>query len=76
MVHRTQPVDRRSVRIRSLGKGPDPDCGFEAEADERPIQVRRGKGHYVLVKGVHRLEARKALGEETIQAYIVRAQPY
>ena len=47
-----------------------------AGAEERPIQVRRGKGRYVLVKGVHRLEARKALGEETIQAYIVRARQH
>ena len=47
-----------------------------AEAKERPVQVRRGKGRYVLVKGVHRLEARKALGEETIQAYIVRARQH
>ena len=46
------------------------------EADERPIQVRRGKGRYVLVKGVHRLEARKALGEETIQASLVRARQH
>ena len=46
------------------------------EAQERPIQVRRGKGRYVLVKGVHRLEACKALGEETIQAYIVRARQH
>ena len=45
-----------------------------AEAEERPIRVRRGKGRYVLVDGVHRLEARKALGEEMIQAYIVRAR--
>ena len=46
------------------------------EAQERPIQVRRGKGRYVLVKGVHRLEACKALGEETIQSYIVRARQH
>ena len=45
-----------------------------AEAEERPIQLRKGKGRYVLVKGVHRLEARKALGEETIQAFIVHAR--
>lgn len=44
------------------------------EAEELPIQVRRGKDRYVLVKGVHRLEARKALGEETIQAFIVSAR--
>ena len=46
------------------------------EAEERPIQVRRGKDRYVLVKGVHRLEARKALGEETIQAFIVNARQH
>ncbi len=44
------------------------------EAEEQPIQVRPGKGRYVLIKGVHRLEARKALGEETIQAFIVSAR--
>ena len=44
-----------------------------AGAEEKPILARRGKGRYVLIKGLHRLEARKALGEETIQAYIVRA---
>ena len=42
-------------------------------ADEHPIQVRQGKGRYVLVKGIHRMEARKSLGDEKIQAYIVAA---
>ncbi len=46
------------------------------EAEERPIQVRQGKDRYVLVKGVHRLEASKALGEETIQAFIVSARQH
>lgn len=46
------------------------------ETEERPIQVRKGKDRYVLVKGVHRLEARKALGDVTIQAYIVSAQKH
>lgn len=45
-----------------------------ADAPERPIQVRQGKGRYVLIKGVNRLEARKALGETEIQAYIVSAR--
>ena len=44
------------------------------EGEEKPIQVRRGKDRYVLIKGVHRLEARKSLGEETIQAIIVSAR--
>ena len=43
------------------------------DADEHPIQVRKGKGRYVLVKGIHRMEARKALGDESIDAYIVAA---
>ena len=46
------------------------------EAEEHPIQVRQGKGRYVLIKGIHRLEARKSLGDETIQAFIVAAQQH
>ena len=37
-----------------------------------PIQVRPDKDRYVLVSGLHRFEALKALGEETIQVLIVR----
>jgi ParB-like chromosome segregation protein Spo0J len=36
-----------------------------------PISVRRGKGRYVLVAGLQRLEAMRALGEETITAIVV-----
>ena len=43
------------------------------EIEEHPIQVRQGKDRYVLIKGIHRMEARKALGDETIHAYIVAA---
>ena len=45
-------------------------------AEERPVQVRQGKDRYVLVKGVNRLEACKALGEKTIQAIIVQARQH
>ena len=38
-----------------------------------PIQVRQGKGRYVLVSGLERLEAVRALGEQTVEALIVRA---
>jgi hypothetical protein len=44
------------------------------EAEEQPIQVRRGKGRFVLLSGVNRLEARKALGEATIRAFVVGAR--
>ncbi len=39
-----------------------------------PIQVRQGKGRYVLVEGLHRLEACKSLGEETIAGLLVGAR--
>ena len=41
-----------------------------------PISVRQGNGRYVLVSGLQRLEACKALGEETIMAIIVRARQH
>ena len=39
-----------------------------------PIQVRRGNERYVLIEGLHRLEASKALGETAIDALIVAAR--
>ena len=38
-----------------------------------PILVRRDGDRFVLVEGLHRLEACKALGEETIFSYLVQA---
>lgn len=39
-----------------------------------PINVRRGKDRYVLVSGFHRLEALRALGETTVDSYVVAAR--
>lgn len=70
------PVDRRKEldperveqRVQDLLDGHEP----------RPIQVRedvRKDGvRYVLIKGIHRLEAHKAVGDETIAAFIVSAR--
>ena len=41
---------------------------------QNPIYVREGKGRYVLQEGLHRLEAVKLLGEDTIEAKIVQAK--
>jgi ParB-like chromosome segregation protein Spo0J len=41
-----------------------------------PIQVRADDKRYVLVEGLHRLEAAKWLGEETIDAYLVQARKH
>ncbi|MBI3710263.1 MAG: ParB N-terminal domain-containing protein [Proteobacteria bacterium] len=43
---------------------------------QTPIQVRVDKDRYVLVTGLHRLEAVRLLGEATIQAFIVRARQH
>ena len=44
---------------------------------QAPIRVRQDGDRYVLVEGLHRLEACKALGEETILGFLVsaRAEP-
>ena len=39
-----------------------------------PILVRKDEGRYVLVEGLHRLEACRALGEDTITAQLVHAR--
>ncbi len=41
-----------------------------------PIQVRPGKGRFVLVEGLHRMEACISLGEEKIPAYLVQARKF
>ncbi len=43
---------------------------------QTPIGVRRDGDRFVLVSGLHRLEACKALGEETISANVVQARKF
>lgn len=43
---------------------------------QKPIRVRKGKGRLVLIAGVHRLEASKALGETNIDALVVQAPKF
>jgi uncharacterized ParB-like nuclease family protein len=42
---------------------------------QEPILVRPDGDRYVLVEGLHRLEACKALGEDTIVGFLVQARP-
>ena len=44
------------------------------EGQKVPIQVRVDGDRFVLIEGLHRLEACKALGEQSISAIIVRAR--
>ena len=41
-----------------------------------PILVRRDGARFVLVEGLHRLEACKALGEKTIAGYLVQSRKF
>jgi len=43
---------------------------------QTPILVRRDGQRFVLVEGLHRLEACKELGEETIVGYVVQARQH
>lgn len=43
---------------------------------QTPILVRRDGERLVLVEGLHRLEACKALGETTIHGYLVQARKH
>jgi len=68
------PVKRRktldSVKVGALAED------ILENGQKMPIQVRQGKGRYVLVEGLHRLEACIALGEEKIPAYLVQARKF
>ena len=46
------------------------------EGQKTPIQVRQGNGRLVLIEGLHRLEACRALGESSINAIFVQARRY
>ena len=47
-----------------------------AKGQETPILVRPDGTRFVLVEGLHRLEACKALGETTVPAYLVQARKH
>ena len=46
------------------------------EGQRTPIQVRQDNGRLVLVEGLHRLEACRALGENMIKAIFVQARRF
>ena len=47
-----------------------------ARGQDTPILVRADGSRYVLVEGLHRLEACRALGETTVSAYLVQARQH
>jgi ParB-like chromosome segregation protein Spo0J len=46
------------------------------EGQQTPILVRADGARFVLVEGLHRVEAAKALGEQTILGFLVEARKH
>jgi sulfiredoxin len=73
------PIDRVRVPVKRA-KTLDPAKVTElaeailAEGQLTPIRVRADGENFVLIEGLHRLEALKALGEETVEGYLVHAR--
>ncbi|MFN0114415.1 MAG: ParB N-terminal domain-containing protein [Paracoccaceae bacterium] len=72
------PVDRIRVPVKRL-KTLDPDKvvalaeSILTDGQTTPIRVRADGENFVLIEGLHRLEALKALGETTVLGYLVHA---
>ncbi len=68
------PVKRRQTldesRVQALAES------ILENGQQTPIWVRPDQGRYVLVEGLHRLEACKMLGETTITAILVHARGF
>ena len=66
------PVKRRATLDPELVRG-IAESMLE-NGQQTPILVRQDGHRYVLVEGLHRLEACKELGEKTIRGYLVQAR--
>jgi sulfiredoxin len=68
------PVKRRQtldpIKVEAIAES------MLAKGQETPILVREDGNRFVLVEGLHRLEACRALGEKTVLAYLVQARLY
>jgi sulfiredoxin len=67
-VKRRQTLDLRKVE--TLAES------ILARGQDTPILVRADGSRYVLVEGLHRLEACRALGETTVFVYLVQARQH
>jgi len=67
-VKRRQTLDRQNVE--TLAES------MMEKGQEAPILVRADGQRFVLVEGLHRLEACRALGETSVPAYLVQARKH
>jgi sulfiredoxin len=66
------PAKRRATL--DPGKAQEIAESILEKGQQVPILVRKDGERYVLVEGLHRLEACKQLGEDTIFGYLVQAR--
>jgi hypothetical protein len=72
---------RRTLHLRghSSVREPEPFAAVilcTSDPDERTRSKRADRGRFVLIEGLHRLEAAKALGEKTIVGFLVDARKH
>ena len=73
------PIEKIHVPVKRV-KTLDPDKVLEiAESilengQTTPIRLRKDGDRYVLIEGLHRLEALRALGEDSIVGFLVQAR--
>jgi sulfiredoxin len=68
------PVKRaKSLDVEKVGRIAE---SILEEGQNTPVLVREDGNRYVLVEGLHRLEALKALGETTVDGYVVQARKH
>ncbi len=73
------PIDKIRVPVKRK-KTLDPDKVLKLaesilqDGQTTPIRLRKDGDRFVLIEGFHRLEALRALGEDTIIGYLVSAR--
>ena len=68
------PVKRRATRDQKRVN--EIAASILEKGQQTPILVRADGARYVLVEGLHRLEAAKALGEKTVVCFLVDARKH
>jgi ParB-like chromosome segregation protein Spo0J len=68
------PVKRRATLDQSRVN--DLAASILTDGQQTPIMVRADGARFVLIEGLHRLEACKALGEATVLGYRVEARKH
>ncbi len=72
----TIQVPAKRVKTRDAAKVDDIALDMLENGQLTPVQLRKSGGRYILVEGLHRLEALKALGENAVDAYLVQARQH